>query len=55
MTYQFDFASVVPYWHDLLMGVWLTLILSAVSTVLGFIIGTVCAIGSNSGGPVYGV
>ncbi len=30
MTYQFDFASLLPYWRDFAAGVWLTLQLSGV-------------------------
>jgi polar amino acid transport system permease protein len=51
MTYQFDFASLLPYWPEFAMGVWLTLQLTVVSTVLGFVLGTLCAIGRASGGP----
>ena len=52
MTYQFDFSSLLPYWPDFLQGVWLTLQLTALSTVLGFAAGTLCAIGRASGGPI---
>ena len=51
MTYQFDFSSLLPYWPEFLQGVWLTVQLSAVSTVLGFVLGTLCAIGRASGPP----
>ena len=37
MTYQFDFSALLPYWREFAEGVWLTLQLSAVSTVFGFI------------------
>ena len=51
MSYQFDFLALVPYWREFAMGVWLTLELSAVATVLGFVFGTLCAIGRSSGSP----
>ncbi|WAC27491.1 MULTISPECIES: amino acid ABC transporter permease [unclassified Ancylobacter] len=49
MTYQFDFSSLWAYWPEFLQGAWLTLQLSAVSTVLGFVLGTLCAIGRSDG------
>ena len=51
MTYQFDFAALLPYWREFAMGVWLTLQLSFVATVLGFVLGTLCAIGRSDGAP----
>ncbi|MBS7544973.1 amino acid ABC transporter permease [Ancylobacter oerskovii] len=51
MTYQFDFSSLWAYWPEFLQGAWLTLQLSAVSTVLGFVLGTLCAIGRADGPP----
>ncbi|RYY16642.1 MAG: amino acid ABC transporter permease [Alphaproteobacteria bacterium] len=52
MTYQFDFAALVPYWRDFAAGVWLTLQLSAVTTVLGFVGGALCAI-AGADGPAW--
>jgi polar amino acid transport system permease protein len=52
MTYQFDFAALLPYWREFARGVWLTLQLSAMSTVLGFILGTLCAIGRADGSAI---
>lgn len=49
MTYEFDFAALLPYWRAFLQGAWLTLQLSAVSTVLGCVLGTLCAIGRADG------
>lgn len=49
MTYQFDFSALLPYWRDFAWGALLTLQLSALSTVLGFILGTLCAIGRADG------
>lgn len=51
MNYQFDFAVLLPFWREFAMGVWLTLQLSLVSTVLGFVLGTFCAIGRADGPP----
>ena len=51
MTYQFDFSALWPYWPEFLEGAWLTIQLSALSTVLGFALGTLCAIGRASGSP----
>lgn len=49
MTYQFDFAALLPFWPEFLRGAWLTLQLSALSTVLGFVLGVLCAIGRADG------
>ncbi|PZR12500.1 MAG: ABC transporter permease [Azospirillum brasilense] len=51
MTYQFDFSALLPYWREFAEGVWLTLQLSAVSTVFGFIGGALCAIARTDGTP----
>lgn len=48
MNYTFDFNSVLAAWPRLLEGAWLTIELSAVSILFGFILGTLCAIGRNS-------
>lgn len=48
MDGQFDFASVLEHWPLLLQGAWLTIQLSFCGTVLGFVIGTACAIGRRS-------
>jgi polar amino acid transport system permease protein len=48
MTYKFEFADVVAQWALFLDGVWLTVQLATVATVLGFAIGTLCAIGRRS-------
>lgn len=52
MTYQFDFAALEPYWRDFAAGVWLTLQLSAITTVLGFVGGAFCAI-ARADGPTW--
>jgi polar amino acid transport system permease protein len=51
MTYQFDFSALLPYWQEFAEGVWLTLQLSAISTVLGFVGGALCAIARADGPP----
>jgi polar amino acid transport system permease protein len=48
MNYTFDFMSVFANWDRLLQGAWLTIQLSALSTVLGFALGTICAIADKS-------
>jgi polar amino acid transport system permease protein len=51
MTYQFDFAALLPYWELFLEGVWLTIKLSAIATLLGFVGGALCAIARADGPP----
>lgn len=48
MTCTFHFADVFAYGDLLLRGAWLTIQLSAVSTVLGLIVGILGALGRNS-------
>ena len=48
MHYTFDFMSVFVNWPRLLEGAWLTVQLSALSIVLGFVVGTLCAIAFKS-------
>lgn len=48
MHYTFDFMSVFVNWPRLLYGAWLTVQLSALSIVLGFVVGTLCAIADKS-------
>jgi polar amino acid transport system permease protein len=49
MTYRFDFAFLADAWPLLLDGVWLTLAMSGLATLFGFILGTACAIGETYG------
>ena len=49
MNYTFDFASVLEQWPLLAQGAWVTVKLSFCTTVLGFILGTLCALARNSG------
>jgi polar amino acid transport system permease protein len=48
MAYEFDFASVWAAWPQFLEGAWLTIQLSLPATVIGFVLGTLCAIGRRS-------
>ncbi len=48
MKYQFDFSSVLAQWPLFMHGAWLTIKLALLATVLGFTIGTLCAIGRGS-------
>lgn len=51
MSYAFDFSALLPFWREFATGMWLTLQLSALATVLGFVLGTLCAIGRADGSP----
>jgi polar amino acid transport system permease protein len=48
MHYTFDFMSVFVNWPRLLDGAWLTIQLSALAIVSGFVFGTLCAIAFKS-------
>jgi polar amino acid transport system permease protein len=52
VTYSFDFSFLVEYWPDLLHGAWLTLRMTVVSLVPGFVMGVTLALGRLHGGPV---
>ncbi|HEY2020844.1 amino acid ABC transporter permease [Paraburkholderia sp.] len=43
-----DFSAVLSHWPELMDGAWLSLILATAATMLGFLIGTLCAIGRRS-------
>jgi len=43
-----DFSAVLPFWPDLAKGALLSLLLAVSATVLGFAIGTLCAVGRRS-------
>lgn len=49
MTYQFDFAPVLARWPDLLSGLWTTVQLTFFTTVVGILVGSVCAVLYTSG------
>ncbi|EWY41673.1 ABC transporter permease [Skermanella stibiiresistens SB22] len=51
MAYEFDFSFLADHWPRLLQGLWLTLAMSGLSTVLGFLIGVTGAIASRYGSP----
>jgi polar amino acid transport system permease protein len=44
MSYHFDFSFLTQYWPDLLRGTWLTLRMTVLSIVPGFVGGTLCAL-----------
>lgn len=48
MQYEFDFASVLTSWPQFLEGAWMTILLSFPATVIGFVGGTLLAIGRSS-------
>ncbi|MEB0055517.1 amino acid ABC transporter permease [Variovorax sp. LG9.2] len=48
MKYQFDFAAVLAQWPLLLEGAWVTVQLSFLATVIGFVLGALCSVGRNS-------
>ncbi|MBB2776723.1 UNVERIFIED_ORG: polar amino acid transport system permease protein [Comamonas terrigena] len=45
MSYEFDFASVLAQWPQFLEGAWMSILLSFPATVIGFVAGTLLAIG----------
>lgn len=49
MTYEFDFSSVLAQWPQFVDGAWMTILLSFPATIIGFVVGTLCAIGRRSG------
>lgn len=48
MHYTFDFMPVLASWDRLLVGAWLTVKLSTLAMVIGFALGTFCAVGRLS-------
>lgn len=48
MNYQFDFAAVLERWPLFVEGAWVTTQLSFFATIMGFVLGTLCAIACNS-------
>ncbi len=49
MNYVFQFGDVWNSWHELALGAWLTVRLSAYSMVLGLLVAIVFALGKTSG------
>jgi polar amino acid transport system permease protein len=52
MAYKFDFSFLADRWPAFLEGAWLTIQLTVVAIVLGFVVGTVCAVLRVYGGDV---
>jgi polar amino acid transport system permease protein len=52
MTYRFDFSFLAERWPAFLEGAWLTIQLTVVAIVLGFVVGTLCAVLRVYGGGV---
>jgi polar amino acid transport system permease protein len=52
MTYKFDFSFLAERWPAFLEGAWLTIQLTVVAIVLGFVVGTLCAVLRVYGGGV---
>jgi len=52
MNYDFDFEFLADRWPDFLAGAWLTIQLTVVAIVLGFALGTLCAVLRVYGHPV---
>ena len=50
-SYEFDFSFLQDYWSELVYGVWLTVGMTAVSIIPGFILGTACAVARLRGAP----
>lgn len=50
MIYDFNFRDLLPYWQDFVQGIELTIALTAISVVLGLVLGSVIAIGRRDGG-----
>src|ERR1700675_3255788 len=51
MSVDLDFSVPLERWPLFLGGAWLTVKLALVATILGFTIGTLCAVGRRSGTP----
>ena len=52
MSYKFDFSFLAERWPAFLKGAWLTIQLTVVAIVLGFVLGTLCAVLRVYGGGV---
>jgi polar amino acid transport system permease protein len=52
MKYTFDFSFLAERWPAFLEGAWLTIQLTVVSIILGFVLGTLCAVLRVYGGGV---
>src|SRR5262245_30126236 len=54
MTYHLEFASLLPYWDELLWGLFFTVVLTVISTVVGIAVGTLGASARSFGPPWLG-
>jgi len=52
MSYKFDFEFLAERWPDFVAGAWLTIQLTVLAIVFGFLVGTICALARVYGGPV---
>jgi polar amino acid transport system permease protein len=52
MSISLDFAPIIERWPLLAAGAWLTLKLSTLSTVTGFVFGTLCAVAARGEQPI---
>jgi len=52
MSYKFDFAFLADKWPAFVAGAWLTIQLTILAIVLGFVVGTLCAIARVYGQPL---
>jgi polar amino acid transport system permease protein len=52
MSYKFDFEFLAERWPDFVAGAWLTIQLTVLAIVFGFLVGTICALTRVYGGPV---
>ncbi|WP_158743530.1 amino acid ABC transporter permease [Acidisphaera sp. L21] len=48
MSYGFDFSSVLPFWPDLLSGLYLTVVMTVFATVFGLVAGIAVATARRS-------
>lgn len=49
MSYEFNFGAVLQHWPLLAHGAWVTLVLTFWATIVGFVVGTLCAMVRTSG------
>lgn len=50
MTYQLNFSALLPFWPELLAGLWVTIELTVMATLGGIAIG-ICGAALRSGKP----
>jgi len=49
LSYEFNFGAVLQHWPLLAHGAWVTLVLTFWATIVGFVVGTLCAMVRTSG------